>query len=254
MNKTIYFVVGPTGIGKSALALKLAKKLNGQIINADSMQVYKELKVLTARPNLKDTTEVQHHLYGHINCTERYNVAKWCKEASELIIKSNKNDVASIVVGGTGMYIDKLLNGITDIPPSTEIIKKESEKILHKDGIINFYNKVKVIDPDSLINVDPNDTIRIRRIWEVYHHTGTKMSLLKKNPSKIFLKKNQKYIILLFLPDRQRNYQRVNQRFVNMFKNGAVQEVERLLKFKLKNNLPVMKAHGVPEISLFLKN
>ncbi len=80
------------------------------------------------------------------------------------------------------------------------------------------------------------------------------MSLLKKNPSKIFLKKNQKYIILLFLPDRQRNYQRVNQRFVNMFKNGAVQEVERLLKFKLKNNLPVMKAHGVPEISLFLKN
>ncbi len=128
MNKTIYFVVGPTGIGKSALALKLAKKLNGQIINADSMQVYKELKVLTARPNLKDTTEVQHHLYGHINCTERYNVAKWCKEASELIIKSNKNDVASIVVGGTGMYIDKLLNGITDIPPSTEIIKKRIRK------------------------------------------------------------------------------------------------------------------------------
>ena len=91
MNKTIYFVVGPTGIGKSALALKLAKKLNGQIINADSMQVYKKLKVLTARPNLKDTTEVQHHLYGHINCTERYNVAKWCKEEGRLYPKLGKN-------------------------------------------------------------------------------------------------------------------------------------------------------------------
>ena len=110
MISPIYFVVGPTAIGKSALALKIAREFNGHIINADSMQVYENLKVLTARPTNEEMKEIKHYLYGHVNGSERYNVARWCEEASLIIKKNIKNNIPSIIVGGTGMYLDKLIN------------------------------------------------------------------------------------------------------------------------------------------------
>ena len=112
MSPKLIFIVGPTCIGKSNLAIKIAKKLKAEIINADSMQVYSNLRILTARPSNQDTKIIKHHLYGYIDGSTRYNVATWCKDASEIINNNFDNKISSIVVGGTGMYIDKILNGL----------------------------------------------------------------------------------------------------------------------------------------------
>ena len=150
MISPIYFIVGPTAIGKSKLALDLAKKINGHIINADSMQVYKDLNVLTARPSKKEIKQINHHLYGYIKSSDRYNVARWCEDASRKIKKLSEKKIPSILVGGTGMYIDKLINGLADIPTIPEEYKYESEKALNKMGISNFYKLISSFDDESL--------------------------------------------------------------------------------------------------------
>ena len=254
MNNLIYFIVGPTSIGKSEFAKKLARKINGQIINADSMQVYKELCIITARPTKNETDEIKHHLYGHINCSERYNVAKWCHQATNKINLCLKNKIAPILVGGTGLYIEKLINGLIDIPSIPENIKVETEDIFIKEGINEFYNRIKKIDPNILNTIESNDSNRLKRIWDVYSFTGKNMTYWLQNKSNFFLSNNIKYNLLLFLPNRIKNYNRVNKRFVKMIDSGAINEVNKLLKLNLNKSLPAMKAHGVPEISLFIEN
>ena len=247
----IYFIVGPTAIGKSSLAIKVAKKFNGQIINVDSIQVYENLNILTSRPNEKEIIEVKHHLYGHIKGSERYNVARWCEEASVIIKNCSKNNIPTVVVGGTGLYVDKLINGLVDIPSIPENYKKQSEELLLNKGINKFYNIVSEFDSEALKKINPNDLNRLKRIWEVFMYTKIPMSNWIKNKTKKFLD-NPKYLLYLFLPDREKNYERVNKRFVKMIDNGAVEEVKQLLKLNLNKSLPVMRAHGVPEISLYL--
>ena len=247
----IYFIVGPTAIGKSSLAIKVAKKLNGQIINVDSMQVYENLNILTARPSEQEMKEIKHHLYGHIKGSERYNVARWCEEASAIIKNSSKNNIPTVVVGGTGLYVDKLINGLVDIPSIPEDYKIQSEELLLNKGIKKFYNTVSEFDSEALNKINPNDLNRLKRIWEVFMYTKIPMSNWIKNKTKKFLD-NPKYLLYLFLPDREKNYERVNKRFVKMIDNGAVEEVKQLLKLNFNKSLPVMRAHGVPEISLYL--
>ena len=249
----IYFIVGPTGIGKSKLAIKMAKKFKGQIINADSMQVYKNLNVLTARPRKKEMLKITHHLYGHVDGSERYNVARWCNEASTMINNNIKKNTISIVVGGTGMYIDRLINGLPDIPSIPEYYKKKSEELLISEGAEKFYSIVNGYDNEAVKKISPNDLNRLRRVWEVFNYTSIPISNWIKNKEKKFLN-NSNYNLYLFLPDRDKNYQKVDHRFNNMIKEGAIAEVEQLLKLKLNKSLPVMKAHGVPEISLYLSN
>lgn len=247
----IYFIVGPTAIGKSSLAIKVAKKFNGQIINVDSIQVYENLNILTSRPNEKEIIEVKHHLYGHIKGSERYNVARWCEEASVIIKNCSKKNIPTVVVGGTGLYVDKLINGLVDIPSIPENYKKQSEELLLNKGINKFYNIVSEFDSEALKKINPNDLNRLKRIWEVFMYTKIPMSNWIKNKTKKFLD-NPKYLLYLFLPDREKNYERVNKRFVKMIDNGAVEEVKQLLKLNFNKSLPVMRAHGVPEISLYL--
>jgi len=247
----IYFIVGPTAIGKSSLAIKVAKKFNGQIINVDSIQVYENLNILTSRPNEKEIIEVKHHLYGHIKGSERYNVARWCEEASVIIKNCSKKNIPTVVVGGTGLYVDKLINGLVDIPSIPENYKKQSEELLLNKGINKFYEIVSEFDSEALKKINPNDLNRLKRIWEVFMYTKIPMSNWIKNKTKKFLD-NPKYLLYLFLPDREKNYERVNKRFVKMIDNGAVEEVKQLLKLNFNKSLPVMRAHGVPEISLYL--
>ena len=247
----IYFIVGPTAIGKSSLAIKVAKKFNGQIINVDSIQVYENLNILTSKPNEKEIIEVKHHLYGHIKGSERYNVARWCEEASVIIKNCSKKNIPTVVVGGTGLYVDKLINGLVDIPSIPENYKKQSEELLLNKGINKFYNIVSEFDSEALKKINPNDLNRLKRIWEVFMYTKIPMSNWIKNKTKKFLD-NPKYLLYLFLPDREKNYERVNKRFVKMIDNGAVEEVKQLLKLNFNKSLPVMRAHGVPEISLYL--
>ena len=252
MINSIFFITGPTGIGKSDLAIKLSKKINGEIINADSMQIYKELKVITARPTNIDIKLIKHHLYGYVSGSERYNVEKWCNDAKNIIESLFKRNVTPIFVGGTGLYIDTLINGITSIPSIPESIKKESNNLFDKIGLDNFFDLIKKIDINAVNNISKNDTQRLKRIWEVYKFTGKKFSLWKDNKNKKFLD-NIEYKIILYLPDRTKNYNRVNKRVESMIENGAVHEIENLLKYNYSSKLPIMRAHGVPEISSYLQ-
>ena len=253
MKKIIYVIAGPTASGKSQFSLKLAKKLNGAIINFDSMQVYKNLQILTARPQKLEMENINHFLYGYVEGEERYNVEKWCKEATKIIYKTFDSGLIPILVGGTGLYIDSLINGIINIPKISESIKQESEKIILEFGKDFLKNQIKNFDPISLKEINTNDTVRLRRIWEVYESTGKRFSEWKKNTNKKFIE-NHNFKILLFLPDRNKNYEIVNSRFIKMINTGAIEEVKNLLELNLDLSLPVMRAHGVPEIKKYLNN
>jgi len=251
--KTVYVIAGPTATGKSELAISLGKKINGAVINSDSMQVYKNLEILTARPSSSEMKNIDHHLYGFVNGSERYNVERWCNDATEIIKKTSANNLTPILVGGTGLYINTLINGLVDLPSIPESIKIESEKILQEFGKDFLINQIKNVDPESLNKINHNDTMRLRRIWEVFESTGKKFSSWKINKNKKFIT-DYKFKILLFLPDREKNYQVVNSRFVKMMKGGAIEEVKKLLELDLNDSLPVMRAHGVPEIKKYLAN
>ncbi len=253
MKTQIYFVLGPTASGKSKFALSLANKLNGEIINADSMQIYNELSILTARPTINDQKKINHHLYGFVKGDVRFNVQKWCEEASKKINYLVNKNITPILVGGTGLYIESLINGIFSIPSIPEKVKIESEKMILKIGKENFYNLVKELDSDAMINIALNDIQRIRRIWEVNFFTNKKFSAWKKSKNKNFINLKN-YKILLFLPDRKENYRRVDRRTHLMMEDGAIEEVKNLLKLNYNNSLPIMKAHGVPEIQSYLNN
>ena len=253
MINTVYVIAGPTATGKSELSISLANKVNGAVINSDSMQVYKNLEILTARPSINEMKSIDHHLYGFVDGNERYNVERWCNDAAAVIKKTSANNLTPILVGGTGLYINTLINGLIDLPSIPELIKIESEKILQEFGKDFLINQIKHIDPESLKEINYNDTVRLRRIWEVFESTGKKFSEWKLNKNKKFIT-NYNIKILLFLPDREKNYQVVNSRFVNMMKEGAVEEVKKLLELNLHNSLPIMRAHGVPEIMKYLAN
>ena len=226
MIKTVYVIAGPTATGKSELAISLGKKIKGAVINSDSMQVYKNLEILTARPSSIEMKNIDHHLYGFVNGSERYNVERWCNDATEIIKKISANNLTPILVGGTGLYINTLINGLIDLPPIPEKIKIESEKIFQEFGKEFLINQIKNIDPESLDEINHNDTVRLRRIWEVFESTGKKFSAWKINKNKKFIT-DYKFKILLFLPDREKNYQVVNSRFIKMIKDGAVEEVKK---------------------------
>ena len=233
------------------MAIRLAKKIGGKIVNADSMQVYSNLEILTARPSKTDHMEVDHLLYGYVNGSERYNVAKWCNDISKVIRQYKKEKIPLVIVGGTGMYISSLINGIIDLPSIDESFKKQSYTLLEEIGLENFINKIHTFDSESLKNVSFNDTSRIRRIWEIYYSTGTSFSNWKKKQNKEYIK-NFNFKFFLFTPPREKIYQNVNDRFKKMLNNGAIEEVKELLNLKLEQSLPIMRAHGVPEISNFL--
>ena len=233
------------------MAIRLAKKIGGKIVNADSMQVYSNLEILTARPSKTDHVEVEHLLYGSVNGSERYNVAKWCNDISKVIRQYKKEQIPLVIVGGTGMYISSLINGIIDLPSIDETFKKQSYTLLEEIGLENFINKIHTFDPESLKNVSFNDTSRIRRIWEIYYSTGTSFSNWKKKQNKEYIK-DFNFKFFLFTPPREKIYQNVNDRFKKMLNNGAIEEVKELLNLKLEQSLPIMRAHGVPEISNFL--
>ena len=253
LNQKLYFISGPTAIGKSLLAIRLAKRINAVIINADSMQVYSNLKILTARPSQIDHDQIKHELYGFVDGTIRYNVANWCKDVLKVIEQNEKKNTPSIIVGGSGMYIDSLLNGLINLPPISETYKKQSQELLNKLGLEQFNKMLIKLDPVAVNSISINDNSRMRRVWEIYKSTGIKYSIWKTKKNKKFLK-NFLYNLILFTPSRDQIYKNINNRFKKMIKDGAIEEVKRLKNLKLDTSLPIMRAHGVPEIIKYLDN
>jgi tRNA dimethylallyltransferase len=238
-------IAGPTASGKSALALALAARLDGTVVNADSMQVYRDLRFITARPTPAEEARVPHLLYGHVDAAENYSVGRWCVEAGAALAEAKRAGRMPIIVGGTGLYFKTLTRGLAAIPPIPADIRSAVRARLAAEGIAPLYAELVRRDPATAHRLMPGDRARITRALEVilatgrpladWHRDGMKPALDPAGAVKIFLD-----------AERAELYRRIDARFDTMLAAGALDEVAALAARGLDPSLPAMKAHGVP--------
>tara|TARA_B100000963_G_scaffold318776_1_gene300100 strand:+ start:2815 stop:3723 length:909 start_codon:yes stop_codon:yes gene_type:complete len=250
LRSKIILIYGPTASGKSEFAIKLAKKINGEIINADSMQVYKELKILSARPLQKDYQKIKHHLYGFQNVRKNFSTGQWLKLANKKIIDCKKRKKTPILVGGTGLYFKALTEGLVSIP-NIPISFRKKIRILHTQlGAKKFYSKLIKLDPLVKNIINPSDTQRSIRAYEIKSYTNKSMYEWFKN-TKSDYEKNDFYKILIDFP-RKELLERISLRTHEMIRKGAVQEVKRFNKLRILKNKSAYKAIGINELGAYL--
>ena len=243
----IILISGPTASGKSNFAIKIAKKINGEIINADSMQVYKSLKILTARPTKKDQENIKHHLYGVINLDKKFSTGKWLKAAIKNIKVIQKKNKIPILVGGTGLYFQSLINGLVKIPEIPVNFRNQARLIQKNEGQKNFYKKLLKIDPKAKDKFDPNDVQRSIRAYEIKLFTKVSMyEWLKKTKPEF---KNSEFLKLYINFKRKDLIERISQRSSSMIKEGAIKEVKKFLNLKIKKDQSVNKVIGIDELT-----
>jgi tRNA dimethylallyltransferase len=251
LKSKIILISGPTASGKSNFSIKLAKKINGEIINADSMQVYKELKILSARPNVKDYQKIKHHLYGFHSVKNNFSTGDWLKIAIKKIKEVKKRKKTPIFVGGTGLYFKALTDGLVSIP-NIPIRFRNKIRTLHKNlGQKKFYQKLIKLDPYSKENINPTDTQRSIRAYEVRQFTKKSLHNWFEN-TKSYFNKDDFFKIYIDYP-REELIQRISKRAEQMIEMGAVNEVKRFIKLKVRKDKSVNKAIGVHEIKEFLE-
>ena len=250
LKSKIILISGPTASGKSNFSIKLAKKINGEIINADSMQVYKELKILSARPDPKDYKKIKHHLYGFHNVKNNFSTGDWLKQAIKKIKEVKKRKKTPIFVGGTGLYFKALMDGLVSIP-NIPIRYRNKIRTLHKElGQKKFYQKLLKLDPNSKDKINPTDAQRSIRAYEVKQFTKKSLHEWFKN-TKSFFNKDEFFKIYIDFP-RDKLIQRISKRTERMIKIGAIKEVKRFNKLKVKKDKSVNKAIGINEIREYL--
>jgi len=251
LKSKIILISGPTASGKSNFSIKLAKKINGEIINADSMQVYKELRILSARPNLKDYQKIKHHLYGFHSVKNNFSTGDWLKIAIKKIKEVKKRKKTPIFVGGTGLYFKALTDGLVSIP-NIPIRFRYKIRTLHKNlGQKRFYQKLIKLDPNSKEKISPTDAQRSIRAYEVKQFTKKSLNDWFQN-TKSYFKKEDFFKIYIDFP-REELIQRINKRAKQMVKIGAINEVKRFLKLKVRKDKSVNKAIGINEIREYLE-
>jgi len=247
----IVLIYGPTASGKSIFAIKLAKKIKGEIVNADSMQVYRELKLLTARPLKKNYQKIKHHLYGFQNSKKIFSTGDWLKLANENIVNIKKRKKTPILVGGTGLYFKALTDGLVEIPNIPLKIRNKVRRLQKTIGQVKFYKKLLSIDPLILSKIDSTDSQRSIRAYEI--KLFTKKSIVdwfKKTKSNF---NNQDFLKIYIDFPRPNLINRINKRTNQMIKLGAINEVIRFNKKKIPKNRSINKAIGVSEIKDFIK-
>ena len=251
LKSKIILISGPTASGKSNFSIKLAKKINGEIINADSMQVYKELKILSARPNTKDYQKIKHHLYGFHSVKNNFSTGDWLKIAIKKIKEVRKRNKIPIFVGGTGLYFKALTDGLVSIP-NIPIRFRNKIRTLHKNlGQKKFYQKLIKLDPYSKKNINPTDTQRSIRAYEVKQFTKKSLHDWFEN-TKSYFDKDDFFKIYIDYP-REELIQRISKRAEQMIEMGAVNEVKRFIKLKVRKDKSVNKAIGIQEIKEYLE-
>jgi len=245
MSAAAILIAGPTASGKSALALVLAEKLGGTIVNADSMQVYRDLRIITARPTLDEEARVPHRLYGHVDAAENYSVGRWCRDVGEALAEISALDRVPILVGGTGLYFKALTAGLAAVPPIPADIREKVRSRLQSEGVAPLYAELIERDPETAHRLMPLDRSRIARALEVmlatgrsltdWHRDGLPALVDPAHAAKIFLTCERKPLVA-----------RIETRFAAMLAAGALEEVRALSERQLNPLLPAMKAHGVP--------
>ena len=252
MSQNIIVIAGPTASGKSALAIDLAKIYNGTVVNADASQVYKHIPIISAAPSIEDQKIVEHQLYSYLDESINGNVCSWLNLAIECVHKIWQSGKTPIFVGGTGMYIDNLINGTTPIPETPQEIRKQVTNELKEYGLEHIYKKLCSVDNKSSSMLNANDKTRVCRAYEIWLSTGKTISfwyqqpMLKKLPVATFFN-------IAVLPPKNILDERCKIRFEKMLENGAIDEVKYLLSRNLSSSLPAMSAKGVPELCSFLK-
>jgi tRNA dimethylallyltransferase len=242
-------VAGPTASGKSALALDLAERLGGTIINADSMQVYRELRILTARPTVDEEARVPHRLYGVRSAAEPGNAAWWRGEALVVIAEAVAAGRLPIVTGGSGLYFAALTDGLADLPATTPEARTEARTLLAKHGGPALHSRLAAVDPVTAATLNPNDSQRVARAWEVWRCTGVGLTAWQAQRGK---PAPYRFTAILLDPPREQLRAAIATRLQSMLAQGALDEVRALLDLRLDPALPAMRAHGVPALAAYL--
>ena len=250
LKSKIILIYGPTASGKSKFAIRLAKKINGEIINADSMQVYRELKILSARPFRKDYQKIKHHLYGFQSVKKNFSTGDWLRLIDKKILELKKRKKIPILVGGTGLYFKALTDGLVNIPNIPTRIREQVRSMQNKLGPKKFFSKLIKIDPLVRNHINPSDTQRSIRAYEVKIFTKKSMYEWFKN-TKSKYEKEDFYKIYLEFP-RIELLKSINNRVEEMVQKGAIQEVKRFIKLKVPKSKSAYKAIGISEIVEYL--
>ncbi len=250
LKSKIILIAGPTASGKSNFAFKLAKKINGEIINADSMQVYKQLNILTARPKKKELKKIKHHLYGYCDVKKKYSTGEWIKLLLKKIRDIRIKKKIPIIVGGTGLYFKALTEGLVKIPNIPFKVRNKIRKMQKKLGQKKFYKKLKNYDPLIKNKIDKNDVQRSIRAYEIKYQTKKSIyDWFKK--TKIFFSSNEFVKLYIDYP-REELIKRINLRVEDMFKEGVIREVKRFNRLKVKKENSSNKVIGIKEITSLL--
>ena len=251
MQKPKVIVIGgPTASGKTALSIELAKRLNGEIVSADSMQIYKEMNIGTAKPDEEEKEGIKHYMMDFVSPDERYSVADYKKAAKEAIKEILDKGKTPIIVGGTGLYIDSLIYEIEFLELETDLkYRNELEEIVKKEGLEKLYEKAKKIDEKAMEKISPNDKKRILRVLEIYNQTGKTKTELDLESRK---EPEYDYKMFALQMDRELLYDRINRRVDIMIEKGLVEEVEVIYK-KYKEFPTAMQALGYKEVVEYLE-
>ncbi|SHF24934.1 tRNA dimethylallyltransferase [Kaistia soli DSM 19436] len=245
-------IAGPTASGKSALALRLAEQHDGTVINADSMQVYAELSVLSARPRPEETARAPHLLYGHVPAAERYTVARWRTDVAAAIAATEREGRLPIIVGGTGLYFKALTEGLSAVPPIPEALRQALDEAANEAGVPALHARLAALDPEGAARLSPNDRTRVLRALEVVEATGRPLAAFQLEEGLPPLIAPDEALRIVIEPDRATLYERINRRFDLMVSEGAIEEARGLIALGLDPNLPAMKAIGVKEFGGYL--
>ena len=250
LKSKIILISGPTASGKSKLAIKFAKKINGEIINADSMQIYKELKILTARPIKENINKIKHHLYGFQSCKNEFSTGEWLKLVKKKINEIRNKNKIPILVGGTGLYFKALTDGLVKIPNIPSKIRNKIRNIQKQIGQKKFYIKLLKVDKFVKNKIDPTDVQRSLRAYEVIFFTKKSIFEWYKK-TKSYFKRDEFFKIYIDYPKEQL-VNKISKRVDQMIKDGAVEEVKNFEKLNLKNDNNLNKVIGIREIKDFI--
>jgi tRNA dimethylallyltransferase len=250
-NKAM-LIAGPTASGKSALALRLAEQTGGVVINTDSMQVYRDLRIITARPTPDEEARVPHRLYGHVDAAVNYSAGAYVANAASVLAELRGTGRLPIFIGGTGLYFKALTRGLSAVPPVPEEIRDGVRARLERDGVEALHDELARRDPQAATRLKPRDRTRIARALEVIEATGRPLADWHREGQPPLLAEGD-YQAWFLAPDRETLYARIDARFEVMLSNGALEEVEALAARGLDPLLPAMKAHGVPGLIRYIK-